>query len=77
MGRSNLVPHESEWRVSICLIRSINSTIRELLQEHDGRTASDQDSATEEREMSDSLMETVLVQIACARKDILLHISSG
>jgi hypothetical protein len=28
-------------------------------------------SATEEREMSDSLIETVLVQIACATKDIL------
>jgi hypothetical protein len=28
-------------------------------------------SATEEREMSGSLMETILVQIACASKDIL------
>jgi hypothetical protein len=28
-------------------------------------------SATEEREMSGSLIETVLVQIACASKDIL------
>jgi hypothetical protein len=28
-------------------------------------------SATEEREMSDSLMETVLVQIASATKEIL------
>ena len=31
----------------------------------------------EEREMSDSLMETVLVQIARVSKDILLHISNG
>jgi NAD(P)-dependent dehydrogenase (short-subunit alcohol dehydrogenase family) len=34
----------------------------------DGRTASDQDSATEEREMSDSLMESVLVQITRVNK---------
>jgi hypothetical protein len=33
-------------------------------------------SATEEREMSDSLMETVLVQVACANKDILLPMSN-
>jgi hypothetical protein len=58
-------------------IDQLDNSRTKLLQEHDGRTASDRDSATEEREMSDSLMETVLVQIACARKDILLHISSG
>jgi hypothetical protein len=43
----------------------------------DGRTVSDQDSATEQGEMSDILMETVLMQIAGANKDILLHMSNG
>jgi len=33
-------------------------------------------SATEEREMSDSLMETVLVQTGCASKDILRPMSN-
>ena len=37
---------------------------------------SKQNPATEERQMSGSLMETVLVHIACASKDILLNSSN-
>ena len=41
-----------------------------------GVRVTDRDSAMDEGEMSDSLMETVLVQIACASKDILLPMSN-
>jgi hypothetical protein len=44
MGRSNLVPHESKWGVSVCFIRSIkltNSRTQPLQMEHDGQMSSD------------------------------------